>query len=57
MDGSLALPGSFSTKSTLMTDTYIGIGPGECAFLTGLEDVIVAAIQDVEGDLKSLQEA
>ena len=56
-----ALPGGFGAedtgKSYTHLDTQSDMGAGEWAYHAGLEEAMAAAVQDAEGDLKSLKEA
>jgi hypothetical protein len=62
VDRSPAVPASFSMddasgKSASAVNAHPDTGPQEYALYAGLEDVMAAAIQDAEGDPKTLQEA
>ena len=54
------MPGSFEAvdagESASFIDTQSDSSLGECAYLTGLEDAMAAAVQKAKGDSKSLQE-
>ena len=61
VDSSPAVPGSFGAdialgKSASVINVHSDIGLQEYALYTGLEDVMAAALNDAEGDPKSLQE-
>jgi transposase InsO family protein len=59
-DGGPALPGSFEAEegeSYTHIDTHLDTGANECAYHAGLEEAMAAAVQNAEGDPKSLAEA
>ena len=60
-DGNLAAPGGLETvdvsESACSIDTQPDSSAGECVYLAGLEDVMAAAVQEAEGDPKTLEEA
>ena len=60
-DGNLTALGGLETvdvsESACSIDTQPDSSAGECAYLAGLEDVMAAAVQEAEGDPKTLEEA
>ena len=49
--------GTSASAAELTTDVIPGFSSGDFAFYAGFDDVIAAALQDAEGDPKSLSEA